>query len=118
MQEWENVFAQKRTAQRAIRQAISSVCVLGNRTIARSYLLIASTGDWSSEYKLHSRSSWEPQNLFDGALREAIRWCPDEFLALGTDDTRIKKSGKKIQTANWGRDPLSPPFQEIGRAHV
>jgi hypothetical protein len=43
-------------------------------------------------------------------LKEAIKLCPDELLPFGTDDTRIKKSGKKIQTAGWGRDPLSPPF--------
>lgn len=110
LQEWEKVFPQKRTAQRALKQALSSVCVVGRRTIARSYLLSDGVGDWSSEYKLHARSQWEPQSLFDGVLREAIQLCPDEWLPLGTDDTRLQKSGKKIQTASWGRDPLSPPF--------
>lgn len=110
MKEWEKVFPQKRTAQRAINQAISSVCVLGNRTIARSYLVRGGESDWSSEYKLYSRSQWEAQSLFDGVLNEAIKLCPDELLPFGTDDTRIKKSGKKIQTAGWGRDPLLPPF--------
>lgn len=110
MNEWEKVFSQKRTTERAINQAISSVCVLGRRTIARSYLVRAEDCDWSSEYKLYSRSQWDAQALFDGVLKEAIRLCPDELLPLGTDDTRIKKSGKKIKTAGWGRDPLSPPF--------
>lgn len=110
MNEWEKVFPQKRTARRAIKQAISSVCVLGKRTIARSYLLGGAERDWSSEYKLYSRSQWQAQSLFDGVLQEAIRLCPETLLPFGTDDTRIKKSGKKIQTAGWGRDPLSPPF--------
>ena len=110
MNEWEKVFPQKRTTERAIKQAISSVCVLGRRTIARNFLVRGGDGDWSSEYKLHSRSQWDAQALFDGVLKEAIKICPDELLPLGTDDTRIKKSGKKIQTAGWGRDPLSPPF--------
>jgi DDE superfamily endonuclease len=110
MSEWEKVFSQKRTARRAINQAISSVCVLGNRTIARSYLVRGVDGDWSSEYKLYWRSQWDAQALFNGVLSEAIKLCPDELLPLGTDDTRLKKSGKKIPTAHWGRDPLSPPF--------
>lgn len=28
-----------------------------------------------------------------------------------TDDTRWRKTGKKIPTAHWGRDPLGPPFR-------
>jgi hypothetical protein len=110
MSEWRKVFPQKRTSDRAISQAISSVCALGRRTIARSYLVRGGEGDWSSEYKLHSRSQWEAQALFDGIWREAIKYCPGEWLPLGTDDLRIKKTGKMIATAGWGRDPLSPPF--------
>jgi hypothetical protein len=29
---------------------------------------------------------------------------------VGLDDTGIKRSGKKVKTAYWQRDPLSPPF--------
>ena len=39
MSEWRKVFPRKRTSERAITQAISSVCALGRRTIARSYLV-------------------------------------------------------------------------------
>ena len=60
------------------------------------------------EYKLHSRSQWEAQALFDGIWREAIKYCPGEWVPLGTDDLRVKKTGKKTVTAEWGRDPLSP----------
>ena len=107
---WKKVFAQERTAYRAIRQALSRVCVLGRRTIARAYLVRQEQGDWSSDYKLYSRSPWQAQDLFAPILKDAIKLCPGKFLPLGTDDTRLKKSGKKIQAAHWGRDPLSPPF--------
>jgi hypothetical protein len=60
MLEWKRVFRQGRAAYRAMRQALSSVCVLGRRTIARSYLVRQEEGDWSREYKLHARSQWEP----------------------------------------------------------
>src|SRR5205807_7386262 len=104
---WREVFVQERTAKRAIRQAISNVCVIGRRTIARSYLLNDGKGDWSSEYKLHSRSKWQAQSLFQPILKDAIKLCPGKFLPLASDDTRLRKSGKKIKTAYWGRDPRS-----------
>jgi hypothetical protein len=107
---WKEVFAQSRTANRAMKQALSSVCVIGRRTIARSYLVQGGEGDWSSEYKLHARSQWQAQELFDPVLKEALEMCKGRLLPVGTDDTRTRKSGKKIQTAHWGRDPLSPPF--------
>jgi len=111
MLRWEKVFSQQRTVLRAIRQALSMVCVIGRRTIARSYLARAEQGDWSSEYKLHSRSKWQAQKLFEPILAEAIPMCEGKFIPMGCDDTRLKKTGKKIQTAGWGRDPLSPPFR-------
>ena len=107
---WNKVFAQQRTSQRAIKQALSSVCVIGRRTIARSYLVQQELRDWSSEYKLLSRSPWLPQDLFDPIFKDAIQMCPGKLLPLGTDDTRLRKTGKKILSAHWGRDPLSPPF--------
>jgi hypothetical protein len=32
-------------------------------------------------------------------------------VALALDDTRLKKTGQRIPTAFWQRDPLSPPFR-------
>src|SRR5215210_7962833 len=110
MLEWKKVFAQDRTTLRAIRQALSSVCVIGRRSIARSYLVREDRADWSAEYKLHSRSKWLSQDLFDPILKEAIEMCTGKVLPMGTDDTRLSKTGKKILSAHWGRDPLSPPF--------
>jgi len=116
---WNEVFARERTAKRAIRQALSSACVLGRRTIARSILVREQEGegageekakDWSADYRLHSRSPWEAQDLFDPILKRAIARSEGELLALATDDTQFKKSGKKIATARFGRDPMSPPF--------
>lgn len=73
MLSWEKVFAQRRTAHRAMRQALSSLCVIGRRNIARSYLVREDQRDWSGEYILHSRSPWQPQGLFAPILKEAHR---------------------------------------------
>lgn len=108
--DWNKVFAQQRTAHRAIGQALSCACVIGRRTIARSYLAREEEGDWSSEYKLHSRSNWDAQSLFNPIIKEALPLCQGKFLPFGTDDTRLRRTGKKIAGVHWGRDPLSPPF--------
>ena len=31
-------------------------------------------------------------------------------MVVAFDDTGLKRSGKKIKSARWQRDPLSPPF--------
>ncbi len=43
-------------------------------------------------------------------LRKALDLCEGEWLLCGTDDSRVRKTGQKIQTAALGRDPLSPAF--------
>lgn len=108
---WKHVFAQERTALRAIEQAIASVCVVGRRPIARS---IAVREDehavFDADYKLFSRAPWEAQDLFLPILEHALAFFDSDLVVVGGDDTRLRKSGKKIATAHWGRDPLSPHF--------
>ena len=112
MQQWREVFAQRRTMARAISQALVSLCLRGRHTIASAFVAQrpAPDQDWSADYKLHARSEWEAQDLFKPVLREALKFCPDHLLPLAVDDTRVGKTGKKIASAFWGRDPLSPPF--------
>src|SRR5947209_2287929 len=98
MSQWREVFSQRRTMGRAIRQAIASASLLGRRTIARAYL-VTGQSDWTSEYKLHSRSKWEAEDLFTPVLREALCQIAGDLLPFGSDDTRISKTGKKIKSA-------------------
>lgn len=109
MMQWREVFPQQRTMLRAIRQAMISTVAVGRRTIARAYL-VTGQSDWTAEYKLHSRSKWQAEDLFTPVLREAICQIAGDLLPFGTDDTRIVKTGKKIKSAYWGRDPQGPKF--------
>ena len=109
MMQWSEVFPQQRTMYRAIRQAIASTVALGRRTIARAYL-ITGQSDWTAEYKLHSRSKWQADELFTPLLKEVLPEIPGDLLPFGTDDTRLGKTGKKIKSAYWSRDPLGPKF--------
>jgi hypothetical protein len=109
---WRPVFRQERSFRRALRQALGSLTVLGTATLTR---ILASFGldqrDWSADYKLYARADWEEQALFDALLPAALAHCPGRFVPLALDDTRLRKTGKRIPTAFWQRDPLSPPFR-------
>jgi hypothetical protein len=108
---WRPVFRQERSYRRALRQALGSLTVLGTATLTR---ILAGLGldqqDWSAEYRLQARSDWDEQALFDALLPSALAHCPGPFVPVALDDTRLKKTGKRIPTAFYQRDPLSPPF--------
>ena len=112
MQGWKPAFAQERTARRAIEQALANVCVVGRRTVANSILVRGRAADpFDAEYKLLSRSPWDAQQLFEPMFRDAIGRSGDDLIVIGGDDTRLAKTGRKVSSASWGRDPLSPPFR-------
>lgn len=109
--EWREAFAQARTARRAQRHALGGLCTLGRRTLSRC---LASTRqhlrDWSSDYVLYARSRWDAARLFRPAQRYSAEHSYPDHLAVAFDDTRLKKTGRKIPGAHYHRDPLSPPF--------
>jgi hypothetical protein len=111
VENWRDVFPQQRTHQRAVRQALGSLICLGRRCLSR---IIWTNGDqhrsWSAEYLLHSRCQWEPQQLFQPILKQALGHCPQRLVGVAIDDTKLHKTGRSIQQAFYQRDPLSPPF--------
>jgi DDE family transposase len=109
---WIPAFAQSRSGERAIHQTLGSLLALGRRTLSRSlWALGRQNQDWSADYKLHSRAAWKAQDLFQPILQQAARFCDDSLLVVAMDDTRIRKTGRKILTAFFQRDPLSPKFR-------
>src|SRR4051794_12480343 len=66
--------------------------------------------DWSADYRLQARSEWQEQALFDALLPAALAHCAGRFVPVAVDDTRLKKTGKRIPMTFYQRDPLSPPF--------
>src|SRR5262249_934589 len=49
--------------------------------------------------------------LFQPILERAIPLCPGPYIVIAMDDTRIRKTGRKILSAFYQRDPLSPKFR-------
>jgi hypothetical protein len=109
---WTPAFARTRSGNRAVEQAVGSLLALGRRTLSRTLRALGRQDrDWSADYKLHSRAGWKTQDLFQPVLEQGARWCDDSVLVVAMDDTRIRKTGHKILTAFYQRDPLSPKFR-------
>lgn len=110
--DWEALFPQPRTHVRAVRQALGTLICLGRRTLSR---IIWTNGgqhkDWRADYFLFSRSKWDPAQLFTGIVKRALAWCPGRYIGVAIDDTRLRKTGMRIQQAFFQRDPLSPKFR-------
>lgn len=75
--------------------------------------------DWSADYRLFARDRWDPDDLFAPAVRGVLQLLPDAApFVTGLDDTRTRKSGRKIRGVSYGRDPLSPAFAVASYAYL
>lgn len=110
---WSSVFAQQRTWQRAQRLAYGLLLCLRTHLTSNA---ICATGrqflDWSADYRLFSRSVWDPHALFDPVFDHlgALLTSPQAPVVAALDDTLCKKTGRHIPGATYARDPMSPPF--------
>jgi hypothetical protein len=109
---WKFVFPQQRSSQRAIALAFGILCGVGRRTLTRAISFQGNTQkDWSADYKVFSRSPWQPRALFHPILEQALQEHRLERIVISTDDTRVWRNGKHVPQTQWHRDPLGPPFQ-------
>ena len=113
LQLWQPAFAQQRTWQRAQRLAYGLLLCLRTHLTSNA---ICATGrqflDWSADYRLFSRSPWNPHTLFDPIFDHLAQLLPDAQapVVVALDDTLCKKTGRRIPGATFARDPQSPPF--------
>ena len=111
-QRWAFVFPQERSLHRALALAFGILCGVGKRTLTRAISFQGNTQkDWSADYKVFSRSPWEPRALFDPILQEAIKQHQLKRIVVSTDDTRVWRTGKHVPQTQWHYDPMGPPFQ-------
>jgi hypothetical protein len=104
-------FAQDRSKNRAIELSMGFLCSFGKRTVSRSICAAGrNNADWSADYKIYSRSPWNPDDMFNPVIEDYLERYKDGPVGLAFDDTKLRKTGKKIKTAFWQRDPMSPPF--------
>jgi hypothetical protein len=111
---WRPAFAQDRTMLRVATTLVALVCTSARRTLSNAIVFKAGQGTWAADYLAFSRSRWKLDELFDAVFRVAVdqldRLDAREPVVLLLDDTSLKKSSRRIQQAQWLRDPLGPPF--------
>jgi hypothetical protein len=108
---WQRAFRSNPTMDRAKDHALGALCGDSPHTIT-SIIEFKGTEsqDWSADYKLYSRSKWQPKDLFSPVMRETLAFFTGPYVNASIDDSVFKKTGKKIKTASWYRDPMSPAF--------
>jgi hypothetical protein len=109
---WRPAFCQSRSFSRALCQALGILTAFGRRTLSRA---LWAEGrqllDWSADYRLHARAAWHSKDLFQPILQKALPLCRGPFVCVAVDDTRLHKTGRRILSAFFQRDPLSPKFR-------
>src|SRR5579863_1282750 len=112
LQAWQAAFSQQRSHCRAVVQVLGVLTALGRRTLSRAICALGrQQQDWSADYRLHARSPWRTESLFQPILQRSVSWCKGRYIAVAIDDTRLHKTGRHIQSAFYQRDPLSPKFR-------
>lgn len=109
---WSPAFSSHRSFQRARNYAFA---ILGGFGVKRTLSNISiSTGELdkkpSAIYKFFSKLKWNSDELFNPILEKSLKYFNKGYIAIGVDDSKFKKTGKKIPNASWHRDPMSPPF--------
>lgn len=109
---WDGVFPQQRSAERASRLAFGLMTCLRTHLTSNA---ICATGrqfqDWSADYRLFSRSPWNPHALFDPVFDQLSNFLPAGApVVVALDDTLCKKTGRHIPGVSTARDPQSLPF--------
>jgi hypothetical protein len=111
LSQWEPYLSQERTLDRVAALGVGLLCGVGQRTITRAIGFHDNTQkDWSADYKMFSRSPWEPRDLFAPILQEAIQQHQLERLVVSVDDTRVWRTGRHVPMTQWHRDPMGPAF--------
>lgn len=108
---WRPAFCKQEAFDRAKEHAVAALCSLGRGTITSMAIFLGRDHKKpSSDYKLYSLCKWKIQQIFDPIFQECIKLFSEGYIIIGADDTKLKKTGKKIPFTSWQRDPMSPPF--------
>ncbi|MEO7143804.1 MAG: transposase [Bryobacteraceae bacterium] len=113
LHDWRKVFPQNRTFERARRLTFGLLVCLRLHLTSRAICAIGRQFfDGSADYRLCSRSPWNPHQLFDPIFDRlpALLASPSAPVIAALDDTLCKKTGRHIPGVGLARDPMSPPF--------
>ncbi len=112
LQLWRPAFSSKRSFNSARMYACAIIGAFGlKKTLSN---ISISTGKLdekpSAIYKFFSLLKWSPEELFNPIVEKCLPYFKKGYIAIGVDDSKFKKTGKKIPNTGWHRDPMSPKF--------
>jgi hypothetical protein len=110
---WRPVFCKQEAFERAKEHAFASLCAFGRKVITNFAILLGRDHeDITADYKLYSERKWNPREIFDIILNQALLFLDDEdpYIRSAADDTSVRKTGKKIPQARYMRDAMGPKF--------
>jgi hypothetical protein len=113
LRDWSEAFPQQRTTIRIRPLTYGLLLSPPKHTTSAAICAIGRQfEDWSADYRVFSRSPWDPQSLFDPVMDHAIPLLPPHPAPViaAMDDTACKKSGRHIPGVATVRDPQSPPY--------
>jgi hypothetical protein len=113
VQEWSDLFSQERTFERVRCLTYGQLLSPPRHTTSAAICAIGRQfRDWTADYRVFSRSPWEPEPLFDPIINHAMPLFPPPPAPIigAMDDTACKKSGRRIPGVATVRDPQSPPY--------
>jgi len=113
LQVWSQAFSQRRTFGRARRLTFGLLVCLRLHLTSRAICAVGRQFvDWSADYRLSSRSPWNPHRLFDPIFDRlpVLLASPSAPVIAALDDTLCKKTGRHIPGVSMARDPMSPAF--------
>lgn len=109
---WRGAFCKEQAFQRAKNHALASLCSLGRGTISNLIIFLGkSQKDHTADYHLYSNCKWKVEELFNPILEKCCSYTKQGMIAIAVDDSRYRKTGKKIPNTSWHRDPMGPKFQ-------
>src|SRR5260370_3232250 len=118
LQQWRQVFCQARTFERARRLTFGMLVCLRLHLTSRAICAVGRQFvDWSADYRLCSRSPWNPHPLFDPIFDRlpALLASPSAPVIAALDDTLCKKTGRHIPGVGFAPHPIPPPFPSTPR---
>src|SRR5579872_5766990 len=109
---WRPTFCKTAAFTRAKELAFACLCGYGRKTITNMAIFLGRSDRLPiADYKFYSESKWNVENLFDPIIELSTQHLNGEYLHFAADDTKVRKTGKKIPYAGWQADPLGPKFQ-------
>jgi hypothetical protein len=113
LRDWNEIFSQERTAIRILPLVYGLLLSPPKHTTSAAICTFGRQfADWSADYRVFSRSPWDPEALFDPVIDHYIPLLPPHPAPVigAMDDTAFKKSGRHIPGVATVRDPQSPPY--------